>query len=76
MRVVLLALLASLSLVGCEEEGANYDSGYSDGYATGFNTTCKIRMTLIYGHFDNEEYSEGYRDGYASGADACRNQGR
>jgi hypothetical protein len=49
-----------------------YDVGYDDGYAVGYNTTCKIRATMIDGDFDNEAYSSGYRDGYADGERECR----
>jgi hypothetical protein len=48
--------------------------GYSDGYATGYNTTCKIRATLIEGDWDNESYSKGYRQGYQAGSLACKNK--
>ena len=48
-----------------------FDAGYDDGYATGYNTQCQIRSTMIYGHFDSEEYSQGYNIGKYDGAQAC-----
>ena len=67
-----LFLLVS-TLTGCFESSTSaYERGYSDGYASGYNTTCKIRSTLIAGDFDNKHYTRGYEEGYASGARACR----
>ena len=63
-----------LMLSGCIGEDADerLDAGYSDGYAVGYNTECKIRATLIEGDFDNAHYSRGYYAGLADGAAACR----
>ena len=63
-----------LMLSGCIGEDADerLDAGYSDGYAVGYNTECKIRTTLIEGDFDNADYSRGYYAGLADGAAACR----
>jgi hypothetical protein len=47
---------------------------YDDGYATGYNTTCKIRATLIEADWDNESYSKGYRQEYQTGSIACKNK--
>ena len=68
----ILAVLLTLS--GCIGEDADerLDAGYSDGYAVGYNTECKIRATLIEGDFDNADYSRGYYAGLADGAAACR----
>jgi hypothetical protein len=49
-----------------------FDTGYSDGYASGYNTTCKIRATLVEGDWSNEHYKEGYNQGYSAGAADCR----
>jgi len=70
--MLLSALTFVLSACGGESPDARYDSGYSDGYAVGFNTTCEIRATLIEGDWDDEHYSSGYRDGYATGALDCQ----
>lgn len=48
------------------------DAGASDGYAVGYNTTCKIRATLIEGDWKDPDYTSGYYDGYADGAEDCR----
>jgi hypothetical protein len=62
-------------LAGCfPNADERYDSGYSDGYAVGFNTTCEIRATLIEGDWDNADYSRGYADGTADGSTECLRQ--
>ena len=61
-----------LSLFGCSDPEERYDVGYDDGYAVGYNTTCKIRTTLIEGDFENENYSLGYNEGQIQGSRACR----
>ena len=49
-----------------------YDLGWDDGHASGYNTTCEIRSTIIEGAWDNIAYSIGYSEGYAAGAKECR----
>lgn len=69
---VLLAIFTTL-LAACGDGGRDWcDSGYSDGYAAGYNTTCKIRTTLIEGAWDKGDYKACYNEGYAAGAQACR----
>ncbi len=68
----LLAFILLLSLGGCGESAdVRYDRGFNDGYAAGYNTTCKIRVTLISGEWDDKQYSRGYRDGYSEGSIEC-----
>lgn len=74
MKKLLLLLVISFTIQGCSSSDEDYDSGYNDGYAVGYNTTCKIRATLIYGDWDNKDYSKGYRDGYGAGAFDCKNK--
>ena len=62
------------SMSGCDAFKDKYDAGYDDGWAAGYNTTCKIRATMIEGDWDSESYSRGYSDGYADGSYECRNQ--
>ena len=70
---VMVIAISSLLLTGCGESSATrYDSGFSDGYAEGYNTTCKIRATMVKGDWDDEYYSRGYQDGRADGAADCR----
>jgi hypothetical protein len=72
MRILLVPIMAML-LSGCiEDSDERFDVGYSDGYAVGYNTECKIRTTLIEGDFDSEHYSRGYNSGLYDGAAACR----
>jgi len=71
-RLILIIFFAILS--GCFSSDDDYDYGYGDGYAAGYNTTCNIRASLIKGDWDNEDYSRGYRLGYADGSYDCRNR--
>ena len=70
----LLIGLAVYFFVLRDDPEDRYDSGYSDGYATGWNTTCQIRATMIEEDWDSESYSEGYRDGYAQGSIDCQKE--
>ena len=36
-----------------DDSDERLDAGYSDGYAVGYNTECKIRAILIEGDFDD-----------------------
>jgi hypothetical protein len=65
------AFIATVILGGCGEAPKTYGQGYSDGYAVGYNTACKIRTTMIYGDWDSKEYSRGYADGNTAGTLAC-----
>ncbi len=71
----MVIIIATIGLFGCGSASSEktYDVGHSDGYAVGYNTTCKIRATLIYGHWDSAEYSEGYAAGMSAGTIACHN---
>ena len=72
-----LLVIISLALSSCIDRAdpdERFDIGYSDGYAVGYNTECKIRATLIEGDFDNADYSRGYYLGLSDGATACRNK--
>ena len=74
-KFVVVVALSSVFLTGCGESAdTRYDSGFSDGYAEGYNTTCKIRATMVKGDWDDEHYSRGYQDGRADGAADCRAQ--
>ena len=43
-----LAILFAVTLLSCGESSESaYDRGYDDGYAVGYNTTCKIRATML-----------------------------
>ncbi|MEY4798241.1 MAG: hypothetical protein RI978_542 [Verrucomicrobiota bacterium] len=67
-KLVLALTISLLSLTGCgESASARYDAGYSDGYAEGYNTTLRIRSTLVRGDWSDKEYSRGYNDGRANG---------
>lgn len=71
MRIIIFAVLAA-ALSGCWESAeARFDSGYGDGYAAGYNTTCEIRSTMVEGAWDDEDYSRGYSVGYSAGSAAC-----
>lgn len=54
--------------IGCGPSAdARYKSGYSDGYAEGYNTTLKIRATLVEGDWKDNNYSRGYQEGRTAG---------
>jgi hypothetical protein len=70
-----LTLCCSCLLASCGDSSRTTDwsdVGYGDGYAVGYNTTCKLRGTMVEGKWDNEEYMEAYNYGYADGAADCR----
>jgi len=77
MKIIFaIAFIYFLQVQGCfGDSQADYDFGYGDGYAAGYNTTCKIRATMIKADWDNEDYSNGHRNGYADGSYACKNKG-
>jgi hypothetical protein len=66
-----IILAGSVLLIGCDS--TNWaDVGYDDGYAVGYNTTCKIRATLVEGNWDNSQYMTAYNQGHADGSADCR----
>lgn len=74
MKLRLLLVGVVLALAGCG--GDKSDLGYSDGYAAGYNTTCKIRATLVEGDWENKSYKTAYDQGYSAGTAACYADGR
>jgi len=64
-------ILLLILLSGCGDSTDWCDVGNSDGYAVGYNETCKIRSTMIHGKWDNADYSRCYASGYQAGAQAC-----
>lgn len=69
VRLSVLAIIL-LSIVACKEED-KFDAGYDDGFATGYNTACEIRATMIEGDWDSPTYSRGYTQGNAAGVIEC-----
>ena len=69
-----LLLLVAMMVSACADPDERYDAGYNDGYAVGYNTTCKIRATLIEGDWDDKNYSRGYADGNDAGSIDCLNR--
>lgn len=74
IRAVFILLSLVFFGVGCseQEKPKGADVGYSDGYASGYNTECDIRATVIYGDWENEEYSQAFSNGEYDGKIACR----
>lgn len=69
----LLMILVCFALQGCSPSAdERFDTGFSDGYAEGYNTECKIRATIVEGDWSNKDYSRGYEMGRAEGVDACK----
>jgi hypothetical protein len=67
-RYLIIFLSAVAAISGCgESASARYDAGYSDGYAEGYNTTLRIRSTMVRGDWKDNEYSRGYSDGRSQG---------
>lgn len=74
IRYFSLALITLLLLTACDKGKDNEeraDVGYSDGYAVGYNTECKIRVTFIEGDWENKAYKEAYHRGEYDGKTAC-----
>jgi len=71
IRKIVFALCCA-TLLSCGDYEGDYDRGFGDGHAAGYNTTCEIRTTLISGDWDNKGYSDGYADGYDIGASECK----
>lgn len=73
MKHIIITAMLTTFLLGCmEDEDERFDVGYSDGYAVGYNTECKIRATLIEGDWDSDHYTRGYNTGLRDGSKACR----
>ena len=73
IKYYLFVLLASVMLTSCGDSAdSRFDAGYSDGYASGYNTECKIRSTMIEGDWDDKNYTSGYNAGRVDGAADCR----
>ena len=71
LRCIVTAF-GTLATSGCgSADEDQYGIGYRDGYATGYNTACEIRATMIHGTWDDEEYSRGFADGQSAGVVAC-----
>ena len=67
LLLILMFLISNYSFSG----NADYDTGYSDGLAVGYNS-CKSRANIIKGDFKNKDYSAGYYDGYEDGKKDCK----
>lgn len=74
MKKRLFVLCSFVFVLSACSPADKYDTGYKDGYATGYNTTCKIRATIIEADWGNESYSKGYHKGYEVGSIACKNK--
>ena len=72
---VAVAVLAAISLTGFGTKPKTFDQGYGDGYAVGYNTTCKVRATHFYGDWDSRAYQNGYASGLRAGVRACFRDG-
>lgn len=69
-ELAVLALVLNWFGVFGDSEKARL-AGFNDGFAEGYNTTCRIRTTLIEGDWANEHYSKGYHAGRIEGANDC-----
>ena len=64
-------LVVAVSLASCGNSEDNYQSGYNDGSAVGYNSACNIRRTWIHGDFNNNDYARSYADGVVDGIANC-----
>lgn len=81
MRMLILLAGVTVLVAGCDQisnlmanPDERFSAGYSDGYAAGFNSECRIRTTLVEGAWNNAHYSRGYRAGETDGRAECRRQ--
>ena len=73
IKYYFFVLLVPVMLASCGDSAdSRFDAGYSDGYASGYNTECKIRSTMIEGDWDDKNYTRGYNSGRVDGAADCR----
>ncbi|MDA9991175.1 hypothetical protein N9E48_10265 [Paracoccaceae bacterium] len=72
LKLVLMSACILLSACIGADPDERFDAGYSDGYAVGYNTECKIRATLVEGDWEDPDYSGGYSKGLIAAADACK----
>ena len=79
MKKYYLISLVFFLLASCGENKSdrNYDKGWDDGYAVGYNQLCYPNSnTNIHGWFDDRDYSKGYNEGYTYGRRDCQNSRR
>ena len=73
IKYYFFVFLVPVMLTSCGDSAdSRFDAGYSDGYASGYNTECKIRSTMIEGDWDDKNYTSGYNAGRVDGAADCR----
>ena len=62
------SISAVLVLAGCGNGDSDYDRGYGDGVAVGYNLACLgYEGNLIRGDWESADYSRGYADGMEDG---------
>ena len=68
-------LCAALFLSGCGSDDSDYERGYGDGVAVGYNLACLgYARNLIHGDWGSADYSRGYADGMEDGIKDCRRE--
>ena len=77
MREIILPVtffgLVVFSISGCSDEtDAEFQAGYGDGNAVGYNTACKLEYVhMIHADWSSAAYSEGYAKGVREGIIEC-----
>jgi hypothetical protein len=66
-----VAAVSLVLLTGFGTRPKTFDQGYGDGYAVGYNTTCRVRATRFYGDWDSPAYKDGYPAGLRAGVRGC-----
>jgi len=70
-----VSAILALTLIGACDSKDWESAGFQDGRAATINTTCKFRITLINGEWENAKYAKGYSRGANAGAAAVAAQG-
>ena len=80
MRKIILPVaffgLIVFSISGCSDEtDAEFQAGYGDGNAVGYNTACKLEYVhMIHADWSSPAYSEGYATGVREGIIECHEE--
>jgi len=76
MKFGILILVLFLASCGNSEtkKGISFDYGYTDGFTSGYNATCKNENLIIRAHPDNKHYNKGYDQGFDRGSYICKSQ--
>jgi|TARA_B110000967_G_C18491110_1_gene366841 hypothetical protein len=73
-KLLLYFLTLQILLFGCRHGEKTVESGYDDGYAEGYSSECRVKVTIVSeNYWKSAEYSKGYNLGRNDGIQACAN---